>query len=59
MEYFEASPSLTRRECIKMASPVIIFSIMLPLLDIITDLKNIIRLFWSGNPIFASLFLGF
>ena len=58
MKYFEASPSLTTWECIKMAAPVVIFSIVLPFVDIITDLRTIILLYLSGNPIFATLFLG-
>ena len=59
MKYFEAHPSLTRGECVKMAAPVVIFSIVLPFADIITDLRTIIRLYLSGNPIFASMFLGY
>ena len=59
MKYFEASPGLTRWDCIRMTFSVIIFSIMLPLADIIFDIKTIVRLIWAGHPIFASLFLGF
>ena len=58
MKYFEAHPSLTRGECVKMAAPVVLFSMVLPFVDIITDLITIIQLYSSGNPIFASLFLG-
>ena len=59
LKYFEASSSLTRWECVKMIAPVVIFSIVLPLVDIITDLRTIILLYLSGHPIFASMFLGF
>ena len=59
MKYFESSPSLTRWDCVEIAAPVVISSIVLPLVDIITDLRTIIRLFSSGYPIFAFLFLGY
>ena len=58
MKYFEAHPSLTRGDCVKMAAPVVLFSMVLPFVDIITDLKTIIQLYSSGHPIFASFFLG-
>ena len=43
-----ASSNLTTMEKLKMFGPVILFSIILPSIDIITDLRLIIRLAFIG-----------
>ena len=43
-----ASSNLITKEKLKMFGPVILFSIILPFIDIITDLRMIIRLAFIG-----------
>ena len=58
MKYLEVSPTLSKWEAVKMSGPLVVFSIALPLVDIITDLRTIVRLYILGNTFFASMFLG-
>ena len=58
MKYFQVSPTLTKWEVVKMTGPVIVFSIVLPLVDIVTDIRSITKLYTLGNSVFASMFLG-
>ena len=58
MKYFEVSPTLSKWETVKMCGPLVVFSIALPLVDIITDIRTIVRLYILGNTFFASMFLG-
>ena len=52
------APSLTRWEQVKMVGPVVVFSIILPFTDIVTDLQLIIKLFSHGHVNYASMLLG-
>ena len=58
MEVESNPPSLTRWEEVKMVGPVVVFSIILPFTDIVTDLQLIIKLFSHGHVNYASMLLG-
>ena len=51
-------PSLTRWERVKMVGPVVVFSIILPFSDVLSDLQVIINLYTHGQVNFASMLLG-
>ena len=42
-----ATPPLTTWQLVKMTGPVILFGILLPFVDNVTDLRMIIRLYWG------------
>ena len=44
VQAFQAQPKMTM-EMLKMFFPIVLFSIILPLIDIVTDLRLIIRLY--------------
>ena len=46
----QSQSTMTTKEMAKSFSPIILFSIVLPLIDIFTDLRLIIRLYY-GTPI--------
>ena len=48
---------LTTKAIIKMFGPIVLFSIFLPFVDILTDLRLIIRLY-ETQKYFATLLLG-
>ena len=43
----QAQSTMTTKEMLKMFFPIVLFSIILPLIDIVTDLRLIIRLYSS------------
>ena len=54
----ENKPFEFNREHVKKIGTIVVFSIILPLVDVFTDLHLIIKLYSSDLPRFASLLLG-
>ena len=57
MESNNKIPRVSRWEHAKKIGPVVIFSIILPFIDIVTDFQIIIQLFMNKNVNYASLLL--
>ena len=54
----ENKPTEFNREHVKKIGTIVVFSIVLPLVDIFTDLHLILKLYSVDLPGFASLLLG-
>lgn len=54
----ENKPTEYNREHVKKIGTIVVFSIVLPLVDIFTDLHLIVKLYIVGLHNFASLLLG-
>ena len=57
MESDKQTPGVSQWEHVKKIGPIVVFSIILPLIDVVTDFQIIIKLFINKNVNFASLLL--